>query len=85
MGEFRDISDLTLPELITEIELARRKVVEHLQFNLGPVAEKLADGRSTEVKTLQLSASQLESLYARWAECCASLESRIQTILTNEE
>ena len=84
MSEFRDITDMTLPELITEIELGRRKVGEHLQFNLGPVAEKLADGRSTETDDLQLSASQMESLYSRWAECCESLESRIQTVLANE-
>jgi len=61
MGEFRDISDMTLPELITEIELVRRKIVEHLQSNLEPIAEKLAEERSTEVKELQLSATTHES------------------------
>ena len=75
------VDSLTLPELVTAAEQVRRRVVEHLQYDMQQKARSLAEQREDNTSPLFESHDYSCQLLSRWNQCCTEIQDRIDRIL----
>lgn len=75
-----DVELLTLPELIMAAEHVRRRIIEHLQYDMLHKSRQLAE-QPDDASLLFESHDYSSQLLKRWASCCAEIRERIDRIL----
>lgn len=75
------VESLTLPELVATAEQIRRRVIEHLQYDMQQKARSLAEQRENDTTPLFESHDYSCQLLSRWNLCCTEIQDRIERIL----
>ena len=76
-----DPQAMTLPDLLVEAEKLRKRMTEHLRYDLQPKAQELAEHRENNPRAV-LDSTELEiELMSHWNRCCEEVVRRIDTIL----
>lgn len=73
--------DLTLLELLTAAEHSRRRIIEHLQFDLSEKSRTVSEGQETQATSLIQSGEYAVRLIDSWDACCAEILHRLDSIL----
>jgi hypothetical protein len=76
-----DVDSLTLPELVAAAEQVRRRVIEHLQYDMLTKVRSLAEQRQDDTSPLFESHDYSCQLLSRWNLCCTEIQDRIDRIL----
>lgn len=64
----------TLPELISQTEKLARQLMEHLQYDVGPKAQRLVDATRPESAALADSEVFTARLYREWVACSKRID-----------
>ena len=75
------LESLTLPELVASAEQLRRRVIEHIQYDLLHKTQLLADRRESDTGPLFQSNDYSCQLLDRWDCCCSEIQNRIDRIM----
>ena len=68
----------TLPELLSHTEKLARQLMEHLQYDVGPKAQRIVDAVRPDPSLLAESEEFTAKLYREWVTC----SKRIDQIVT---
>lgn len=75
------VDSLTLPELVTAAEHARRRIIEHLQYDMLPKAKALSESQETDPTPIVNSQEFTRKMVSQWDSCCQEIQQRINRIL----
>ena len=64
----------TLPELLNHTEKLARQLMEHLQYDVGPKAQRLVDATRPEPATLADCEEFTARLYREWVACSKRID-----------
>lgn len=64
----------TLPDLIKHTEKLARQLMEHLQYDVAPKAQRLVDAARPEPATLAESEEFTNRLYREWVACSKQID-----------
>ena len=78
------VQNLTLPELLSAAESARRRVIEQLQYDVLPRARKLATGEDPDPVPLLQSHDFTVRLMLEWDVCWSAIQQRFEDIASGD-
>ena len=64
----------TLPDLLSHTEKLARQLMEHLQYDVGPKAQRLVDATRPEPSVLAESEEFTVKLYREWVACSKRID-----------
>lgn len=70
----------TLPELIKHTEKLARQLMEHLQYDVAPKAQRLVDAARPEPATLTESEEFTTRLYREWVACSKRIDQMVSEL-----
>lgn len=70
----------TLPDLIKHTEKLCRQLVEHLQYDVGPKAQRMVDSTRPEPVTLAESEEFAAGIYREWVICSKQIDQMVKDL-----
>lgn len=70
----------TLPDLIKHTEKLGRQLVEHLQYDLVPKAQRMVDATRPEPATLAESEEFTARVYREWVVCSKQIDQMVKDL-----
>lgn len=70
----------TLPDLIKHTEKLARQLMEHLQYDVAPKAQRLVDATRPEPATLAESEEFTNRLYREWVACSKRIDKMVSQL-----
>lgn len=71
----------TLLELLCHTEKLSRQLLEHLQYDVGPKAQRLVDATRSEPAALAESEEFTARLYREWVTCSKQIDQMTSELL----